>query len=715
MAGNALVFPTSIDLAGLDRDISTAVGMLDAMTGTARSVTVSVAADKVDTGGFASSALGMAASFIPVGAMISGTITRAIGQVEGIVGKAAKTISKQLNDAFTFAQATDNLKGQKDLFDHSLNSMRDHFRRFSNSVEKDDVAKHAGFIKRIKEKEAEYRLFLMHSAANFKKGKFLPSIDDLFTNKSKTFKGGGDKGSNPGNGDKKSLLAQVNPVKAVGSAAGSALSMIPGPAAIATAAVVGIGAAFAGLAHGVVSASNLAESINKVDVQLGAAAPAVKAFADDMARRFGLVKGITLDTAASFGGLGRSLGRLGGDKLAGFSTQFTKLAADLSSFENIDLSTAAEALRTGLSGNQSDLLKKLGVVMTEDTVKAYAYAHGIAKVGTELNEQQKFMARQALIASGLSKVNGDLERTQGGAANQGRKLWGSLENLATSVGTALLPAFNEALVILNEFGTWVTATFEANKGVIEGWSTALIQAFDWVVAAAHNFPAAFEVARLKVIEGLVNITEYFAVLGPNIARIGEYIANNWTKLLYDAFNATIIGLQNLWANFQAIGTAIGEWLADPLGDHKVKWTGLLDGFQATADQMPALLSPVLTDMSKQIAEAGKPITDEVKQRRARREMAAAPAKAADAAPVDEALKEKKGKKGKATQALGGALELGSKEAYSAVVNATAGRSKGMDAIEKSGNATARNTAVANKLAAERNRLARRPARNMVIP
>ena len=468
---------------------------------------------------------------------------------------------------------------------------------------------------------------------------------------------------------------------------------------------------------GTKGASDLNETTSKTRVILGTASGSVESFADEMAGKFGLVKGTTLDTAASMAGLGKSIGGLRGESLAGFSKQFTKLAADLSSFSNIDMSAAGDAIRTGLAGNQSDQLKELGVILTEDTTKAYAYAHGIAKVGQELSEQEKFAARAGLITRGLAKASGDLERTQGGAANQGRKLWGSIENLATSVGSALLPAFTEGLNLLNEFGTWAATTFEANKGVVQGWSDSIINSFDWVVAVVHNFPSAFEVARLKVYEGLVNIGEYFAALGPNIAIVAEYIANNWTKLLADAFHATIAGLKNLWTNWQAVGTAIGEWFADPTAGFHVNWTPLLDGFKATAEKFPQLLMPALTDMSKEIAAAARPITDEVANRRSAREAAKAigPKAVEDDGPADDlGKKEKKEKKEKNRDTFAGALELGSKEAYSSVVSARAGRSEGMDAIERSGHATAGNTAELVRLQAKANRVNGGPKKNLVI-
>lgn len=501
-------------------------------------------------------------------------------------------------------------------------------------------------------------------------------------------------------GGMKTLGQATHAASSAAKGLGFALTGALGPLSLVFEATSALRSFFVGGAKG---ASDLAETTNKVDVILGEGSPAARKFASDLSTQFGLVKGVVLDTEASFAGLGRSLGGLKGEKLAGFSNQFTLMAANLTSFSNLDLTQSSAAIQTALAGNQSDVLKELGVVYSDAAVKAYAYAKGVAKVGTELNERQKFTVRAALITQGLAKVDGDLAITQGGAANQARKLMGTIQNLATSIGAALLPAITVGLNLLNEFASFGSTAFESSKAVVGGWADTVIDLFDQVAAVVHHWPAAFEVARLAIFEKLANIGEYIAVLGPNAAIVAKYIGDNWLLLIGDALDATIAGLKNLWANFQAIGKAIGEWFADPTQGFHVDWTPLLDGFRATAEKFPDLIRPTLTDMSREIAAAARPITDEITVKRAKRAAdkalpAAAPRAFADMAQFDEAEKPKKGKQEKT---LSEALELGSKEAYSAVVSATAGRAKGLDAVAASGRETASNTArMANALDAQ---------------
>ncbi|MDG6746336.1 SDR family NAD(P)-dependent oxidoreductase, partial [Staphylococcus aureus] len=62
-------------------------------------------------------------------------------------------------------------------------------------------------------------------------------------------------------------------------------------------------------------------------------------------------------------------------------------------------------IRSGLSG-ESEPLRDFGVFLTEAAVKAKALELGMIKVGEELTEQGKIMARAILIQEGLADANG---------------------------------------------------------------------------------------------------------------------------------------------------------------------------------------------------------------------------------------------------------------------------------------------------------------------
>jgi hypothetical protein len=215
-----------------------------------------------------------------------------------------------------------------------------------------------------------------------------------------------------------------------------------------------------GLMSMVSTASDLSENMNKVEAIFGSGSKTVIDASNAMAKAFGTSKNEFLDSAGRMGGLFKGAG-MSQQAAASLSVEFTKLAGDAASFFNTDFETAFMKIRSGLSG-ESEPLKDFGILMTEDAVKAKAYAMGLAKVGTELTSLMKVQARAALISQGLADAEGDLERTSGGVANASRALWGRIENLAGSIGQAFLPVVEKALGFANQFlgaiGEWVESS-----------------------------------------------------------------------------------------------------------------------------------------------------------------------------------------------------------------------------------------------------------------
>jgi len=123
---------------------------------------------------------------------------------------------------------------------------------------------------------------------------------------------------------------------------------------------------------------------------------------------------------------------------ARLSQRFTVLAQDAASFYNTSFDEALGKIRSGLSG-ESEPLRDFGVFLTEAAVKAKALELGMIRVGEELTEQGKIMARAILIQEGLADANGDVERTSGSFANRVRALKANIQELAEEIGERFLP------------------------------------------------------------------------------------------------------------------------------------------------------------------------------------------------------------------------------------------------------------------------------------
>jgi len=195
-------------------------------------------------------------------------------------------------------------------------------------------------------------------------------------------------------------------------------------------------------------ASDYEESLNKVRVAFGNSATAVESFSSTTLTRIGLASGSALEMASLFGDMATSMGISQRDA-AGLSTSLVTLAGDLSSFKNISISEAQTAL-SGIFTGETESLKRLGVVMLDSTLQAFALTQGITKQYKEFTQAEKVQLRYAYVMNATKNAQGDFANTSGGAANQMRIFQESVKQLSASFGTVLLPIITPIIKKVNE-------------------------------------------------------------------------------------------------------------------------------------------------------------------------------------------------------------------------------------------------------------------------
>lgn len=209
-------------------------------------------------------------------------------------------------------------------------------------------------------------------------------------------------------------------------------------ALVAGGAFAAIGAA--NLIKGTISAaSDLNESVSKVNVVFGDSAGAVQDFAKTSAKSLGESRQQALEAIGTFGNLFTAL-KIGQKPAADMGIKLTSLAGDLASFNNVSPDDALIALRAGLVG-ETEPLRQFGVNMNDATLHAEALRLGlINNVKDALDPSVKAQAAYSLILAQTTTAQGDFARTSGGLANQQRILSAEFEDAKAKIGTALLPA-----------------------------------------------------------------------------------------------------------------------------------------------------------------------------------------------------------------------------------------------------------------------------------
>ena len=213
-------------------------------------------------------------------------------------------------------------------------------------------------------------------------------------------------------------------------------------------------------------ASDYNESLNKVEVAFGPASTSVKNFAKDSLTSFGIAEGSALDMAAQYGDMATSMG-LSQTASAQLSTELVGLAGDLASFKNIGIDQANTAL-AGIFTGETESLKKLGIVMTEQNLQQFALSKGIKTQIKDMDQASKVNLRYAYIMANTTNAQGDFERTGGGAANQMRIFQESLKQVAQQFGTVVLPYFTKAIVFVNGLIKGFSELSPASKALIVG-------------------------------------------------------------------------------------------------------------------------------------------------------------------------------------------------------------------------------------------------------
>ena len=158
--------------------------------------------------------------------------------------------------------------------------------------------------------------------------------------------------------------------------------------------------------------SDYEEALNKVNVAFGDSANNVTAWSKTTLKQFGIARGTAFDMAALYGDMATSM-EIPQAAAAEMSKSLVGLAGDLSSFKNIGIDQANTAL-AGIFTGETESLKKLGIVMTQTNLEAFAMSKGIGKSVKDMSEAEKVALRYGYVMEKSSNALGDFARTGGG-------------------------------------------------------------------------------------------------------------------------------------------------------------------------------------------------------------------------------------------------------------------------------------------------------------
>ncbi|MFV9511803.1 phage tail tape measure protein [Tepidibacillus sp. LV47] len=327
-------------------------------------------------------------------------------------------------------------------------------------------------------------------------------------------------------------------------------------------------------------AMDAVESENLFEVSMGKMAGAARQWSEDVSKSLGLNAFEVRKNVATYNAMLTSMGLT--EKAAfDMSKGLTQLAYDMASFYNLKPEEAFEKLKAGISG-ETEPLKALGILVNDNTVKTYAYTHGIAKQGQELTEQQKVMARYGLIMDQTSKAQGDLARTIDSPTNQLRIMKQQVVQIGIQLGQILIPILQKVIATIKPLiDKFASLSKEKQQ---------LIVKIGLVVAAIG--PLLVFIGKL--ITAVSSIIKVFSTAGRIIALLTSP---------FGVASAAIIGLIAVgvllyknWDTIKAKAVEIKNNLITTFSNMKTKITDAWEGLKKKAGEIftkikDAILSP----------------------------------------------------------------------------------------------------------------------------
>jgi hypothetical protein len=195
-------------------------------------------------------------------------------------------------------------------------------------------------------------------------------------------------------------------------------------------------------------ASDFNESLNVVDVTFKKNSDSIKAWSKNLTSTFGIGQFQAVRFAGTMGSILKTVG-FGENAVLGMSKKIVELSGDLASFKNLQVDEAFNKIRAGLLG-EVEPLREVGILMDENTTKAYAMANGLDKKWEKLSQVEKMLWRYRSLLAQTADAEGDFSRTGDSFANQLKTLQVELENIGLMIGNVLLPYANQLVRFLKE-------------------------------------------------------------------------------------------------------------------------------------------------------------------------------------------------------------------------------------------------------------------------
>ena len=155
--------------------------------------------------------------------------------------------------------------------------------------------------------------------------------------------------------------------------------------------------------------SDLQEVDNVVNQVFPNATAQIQKWAEESMKAYGLSELAYKQTIGTLGAMARNFTSSEEEALS-MSKTLTELTGDISSFYNVSQDEAFTAVKSIFTG-ETEVMKRYGVIMTQDVIQAWMLKQGLQGVYSEMNTGQQVMIRYMYAQDQLRFAMGDFART----------------------------------------------------------------------------------------------------------------------------------------------------------------------------------------------------------------------------------------------------------------------------------------------------------------
>lgn len=358
--------------------------------------------------------------------------------------------------------------------------------------------------------------------------------------------------------------------------------------------------------------SDLTEVQNVVDVTFPKMSKQIDAFAKNAALSFGLSETMAKKFTGTFGAMAKAFG-FSESAAYDMSTTLTGLAGDVASFYNISQDEAYTKLKSVFTG-ETETLKDLGIVMTQNALDAYAMANGYGKVTAKMSEAEKVALRYQFVQDQLALATGDFSRTSDQWANQVRILTLQFDSLKATIGQGLINVFTPVIQVINTTIGKLMSLANAFKSFTElvmgkkgsdGGVSATAAGMEAVAGAADNASGAVgavgdaaKKAGKKVKDSLSNIDKLNVITtSDSDSGSGSGGSGGYTADSFDMGQLDTSGVEEASNKYQILIDKARELGSLFKGGFNIAFgdTSVLDSIQQSVQGIGKSLRDIFTD------------------------------------------------------------------------------------------------------------------------